>query len=164
LDDKIDMEIYMDDYFAYNDTWDTLTADGDNITDLAIGRAYYVSAADQAKGKTGVGTVQVVHGTTKIPAKSTSAVHEQPQSTDLNIFPNPLNRIGTISFTNNVAASTARIVLRDILGRKVHEESQRIGQGQQTLKIAFGDLASGTYQVEVGLGNRHLTKQVVIVK
>ena len=163
LDDKIDMEIFCDNYSGI-DTWDSLTADGDNITDLGIGRYTYVSAVDKANGKTGVGTVQVVHGTTKIPAKSTSAVHEEPQSMDLKIFPNPLKNIGTISFTNNVAASTARIVLRDILGRDVHEESHRIGQGQQTLKIAFGELASGSYRVEVELGSRHLTKQVVIVK
>lgn len=169
LDDKIDMEVDMADDFPWVtsfgvDGWDTIKADNDNRTDVILGMHNYTVGRQQDNGWLDVGTIQVIHGSRKIPVH-TNAISQKPLSVnELDLFPNPLRSVGTLILVNSGPAIQAHIVLRDILGRRVFERVCPIGKGRQSIKLNFGERVSGSYRLEVEFGSQRLTKQVEIVK
>ncbi len=162
LDDSVDMR-YSCVGWPYPTSVDTLSADADGLEDVAVGMAGYVTPTDKANGESNVGTVQIVHGSKRIPVKRSDVPEKVLPATGFDIFPNPLHAEGTISIWLD-HPSTVEITLRDVLGRAVYNHRQHLSLGAQKLHINFGIHASGSYQLQIDTGQKLLTKQVLVVK
>ena len=169
LDDKIDMEF---DYTSNSNVvnygmgatgTDTITADGDNLQDVIIGLGNYVSDDDLAKGYSNVGSIQIVHGSKKIPVHTNGVARSTPTQPTLDVYPNPLRSSGTVSYSSPQSGE-AMVTLYDILGRAVFAWSEHVVPGNHFIHLDFGEQPSGSYRLEVNLNGELTGKQVVVVR
>jgi hypothetical protein len=169
LDSKIDMEFDCtsnSNIVAYGmeaTGVDTVTADGDNLQDVIIGLSGYVSDNDLAKGYNSVGSIQIVHGSKKIPVHTNGVARSTPLPPTLDIYPNPLRTSGTVSYAS-MQSGTAFITLYDILGHAVFQWSEHVISGNHIIHLDIGEQPSGSYLLEVNLNGERVGTQVVVVR
>jgi len=144
-------------------TIDSIDADGDGLSDVSIGMPGLVTAADNDKGWSNVGSIQIIHGSRKIPVKRSGVAEKVLPASSIDVFPNPLHSEATISLLLN-RPSTVEITLHDVLGRVVYNLRHPFESGYQKLPVNFGAYASGSYRLQVNTGEKILTNEVLIVK
>ncbi|HTL82940.1 MAG TPA: T9SS type A sorting domain-containing protein, partial [Bacteroidia bacterium] len=101
------------------------------------------------------------HGVYKRSMNDVSGINDpSAQTISLNIFPNPVQDIATISLGELYDDATVRIV--DLSGKTVHEE--KIGKQTSTLRIDVSDWAKGMYLVNISSGKNSVTKKMMVTE
>jgi hypothetical protein len=162
IDDLVDMS-YSCTQWAQPSASDTLDADGDGLTDLMWSNPGFVSATDNDKGWSSVGTIQVVHGSKRIPVRSRAVPIERRAADELNVFPNPMRSSGTVTFPLQFKGEVS-ILVRDVLGRIVHRISYTAFSDNREFALDLQSLPSGTYRLEVVSRAIRLFKEVMLVR
>ena len=124
---------------------DTITADGDLLEDLIQGNSFYRT---QGGGQAGVGTIQVIHGSKKIPvalnplfANVTKAV----QSGDsIQIAPNPCSTHTVVTWESSCSGAV-ELQLYDVMGRQVYQERRPTTGTLESFSLDLPKLPNGEY-------------------
>jgi hypothetical protein len=165
LDDQADIQYFANHFYAGFGQWtvDTITADGDRLADVIIGMPNYQSLEDVDNHKSGVGTIQVVHGSKRIPVPSKVVETLADASYEVNVFPNPVKTTASISFSCE-KYGTGKITIRNLLGQIVLEQSITARHGKQSVQLSMQHLPTGPYQVEVFTGTRRIVARMIKVE
>jgi hypothetical protein len=164
IDDHADIEYTVDHFAGYGRlTIDTLTADGDDLTDVIIGMPNYETIDDMDHGKTGVGTIQVVHGSKRIPVHAGVTATAKPTATRFDVYPNPARNTILLSYLNANPATTT-VEIRNLLGQSIFKKELTKSVGNQSLRINVEMLPTGTYQVELQNGANRITSRFIKVE
>jgi hypothetical protein len=161
IDDKADMEIIMDGFPLVGEI-DSLTADGDNIEDIAIGRDGYNTVEDLDKGITEVGTIQIVHGTKRIPAHRSGVQRISASSLTCAVMPTPSVDNATIELSGLKTGHTCRISIRDLLGRLVYSTEHVPTSSNLVLKLGVSSVSSGVYILLVESQDGSLSQKLIV--
>jgi hypothetical protein len=163
LDDQADIQYFANHFYAGFGQWtvDTITADGDRLADVIIGMPNYQSLEDVDNHKSGVGTIQVVHGSKRIPVPSKVVETLADASYEVNVFPNPVKTTASISCEKY---GTGKITIRNLLGQIVLEQSITARDGKQSVLLNMQHLPTGPYQVEVFTGTRRIVARMIKVE
>ena len=144
-----------------------IRGDADPLSDLVFGMSEYASLDDvQIHGKERVGTIQLLHGSTKIPVKLSQRFDVAPlhvQSNQLEVYPNPANVRASIVL-RGFERGAVQIVLRDVLGREVYHSSVRCTTAAETYTIQTTHLAQGSYQLELEGAGKRMVSHLTIVR
>ena len=163
LDEKVDMFYDLgpgDAMFA-----DTLTADGDNLQDAILGLPLAYTYEDNARGKTSVGSIHMIHGSKKIPVRISERFAVGSKSSPqvgLAVYPNPARA------RCNVACAieqSGKVVLQvfDVLGRELRTEQYEAETGRFLFDLDLRGLPKGAYLLRLS-GPRVLLNSSVIVQ
>ncbi len=159
FDQYVDMFYSMGDGSAPTDGGiATLDADGDGFTDLILGMPFTATKHDQDLGRYGVGSIQVVHGSKKIPVHSRKVL-ALVEPKELRVYPNPASKQFTVEAS--VLKPGSEVVLYDLLGRSV---VSKVVREQGTITIPVAGLSLGVYQFEVLSSRARVTTKVSVVK
>ncbi|MEO6939207.1 MAG: T9SS type A sorting domain-containing protein [Candidatus Kapaibacterium sp.] len=163
LDDRADMFYEVDpDGLGIADT---LTADANGLQDVIIGMQNYYSYEDHSIGKTEVGTVHVIHGSSRIPVKISPKfdVGRAPGSADwLQVYPNPSSSRVSISL-REFENQEISISIRDILGREVFASHHRCPKEAEIYSIKVSMLAQGSYVLTIESGHLRRSSSIAII-
>ncbi|HYM19804.1 MAG TPA: hypothetical protein VEW28_02245 [Candidatus Kapabacteria bacterium] len=163
LDDKVDMFFAMDD-FPYFTGMDTLVADRDNLQDVIMGLPGYYTQADHQAGKTYVGTMWVIHGSTKIPVKTNGVHTQEPATSNITLLSNPVSDHRLVIEYSFPEQQKLTLILRDLLGRTVRTELVDAQPGTQVHVMPLGDLTVGTYILDISAKNIFERCKVLIIQ
>jgi len=141
---------------------DTLDADGDGLTDVIIGMPSYTSPADVDKGWHDVGSIQVVHGSKKIPIHASNVTLPDGVETEISITPNPSHTTAQLEF-DAPKEGEAEISIVDLLGREVYRKSMPVHKAHDILTLPVGEITSGTYTVQLQFGTERKLSHLVVV-
>lgn len=94
------------------------------------------------------------------PQSATNSINEQSNEKVLTVYPNPNQ--GSFILSLRKHSGNYRVVLRDKQGREVYNHEHEFGNG--SAHIILGDIANGTYTVEVVNDNDKFVQQIVIAK
>jgi hypothetical protein len=79
------------------------------------------------------------------------------------LVPNPANTSVSLNILSNIA-TTATVVMTDMLGRVVANEEVPLAVGYNTSQIDLSKVAEGTYNVTLYSGNINSSKRLVVIK
>ncbi len=82
---------------------------------------------------------------------------------ELAIYPNPIEVVGTVAFTSQVAGNFQANVF-DMSGRAVQSFPVEVSQGANMFAIDARDLSSGIHLMTITDGNRSISQQFVVSK
>lgn len=92
---------------------------------------------------------------------STETFLAQANAWELNVYPNPTKDVVNISF-NLLDASQISYIVFDIKGRKVMEKKlPMLDQGKNNIDISLGDLASGTYLIQLATEHVKISRKLI---
>lgn len=81
---------------------------------------------------------------------------------EINIFPNPVSDILTVSF-NLTKTSDVNIMVYDLLGKVVFEANKGVNQiGNKEFNLSLGDIDSGFYLLKLNVGNDSFVKKISV--
>ena len=124
---------------------DTLTANNNNLGDIIGGDPSFV--ADGSKGSN-VGTIRIVHGSTKIPVRLNprfAVVPPSVQSGDsLGIAPNPCSTHTVVTWESSCSGSVG-VQLYDVMGRQVFHERRPTTGALESFSLDLPKLPNGEY-------------------
>jgi hypothetical protein len=164
MDEKVDMYYSM----SNNGTGyiDTLVADRDSLQDIINGLVIFTSDEDVLRGKDGVGSLQVIHGSKQIPVHISAkygVASRHNSASELSVYPNPVRNHCQLDFTLQSAGATS-VRFFDLLGREVYRENFRASTGEQIKRIQLPRLTNGVYQVLIERGPEQLRTKIVIAE
>ncbi len=81
----------------------------------------------------------------------------------LEIFPNPATDYINVNFSNNEPNKKAQLVILDVQGRLVHEQTID-GQGNQSIQVDVANLARGAYFVKIKIRHQVVSGQFIMNK
>lgn len=91
------------------------------------------------------------------PMTCTVGINEIASQTSFLIYPNPASTIINI-IISDLSNSSSSISIYDVTGRIV----KTVSTSERTLSIDRGDLRSGIYFIKVVIGNKELSKKIVL--
>ncbi len=89
-----------------------------------------------------------------------SSVSAVTASTTLSVYPNPAKGNLSVSFNSN-SSVVATIAVLDMAGSSIVQKSLSAKAGNNNINLNVGNLASGTYRLEIRTANTVMTKQFV---
>jgi hypothetical protein len=135
-----------------------IIADNDNKDDLLHAIRY----ADN-KGLNAVGSLQLIHGTDKIPVHISGVVNTSiTQSEALFLRSSVIDRATAVELTTD-QSEPLQIVFRDILGREVYRTSRESIGGTEEFRLLLPQLSNGRYQLEILTPYTRLSSSVLII-
>lgn len=96
--------------------------------------------------------------------QTTNGLVAEPGATRLSLYPNPADRTARVTLTADVlTAGTAQVLITDVLGRTVRQETAQTTTGEWRYAVPTADLKPGVYVVRLTLpgGGRASRKLVV---
>ncbi|MFN4255789.1 MAG: YCF48-related protein [Saprospiraceae bacterium] len=97
------------------------------------------------------------------PATSDDRGHQQPETLDLNIFPNPASDVLTVMFANQ-SPLNGSLVVADVFGRVVMEQHVSVSVGERKT-LSLDRLAAGNYTLKfVAADNSFAIKSFILVR
>ena len=115
------------------------------------------------KNERGIGALSFY----EFPISNPTSVDKEedlPKSFKLGIYPNPFNPSTNISVFNP-ELGLVKIVLYDILGRKVKEVfNDKLEKGEHFLKLNMDGNSSGVYILLVSTNNKTISKKIQLLK
>ncbi len=124
---------------------DTITADGDNLEDMIGGNPNYRTEGGK---QTNVGTIEVLHGSRKIPVRLNprfAVVPPSVQSGDsLRIAPNPCSNHTVVTWESSCSGSVG-LQLYDVMGRQVFHERRPTTGALESFSLDLPRLPNGEY-------------------
>jgi PKD repeat protein len=88
-------------------------------------------------------------------------IHELSGMSGFQLYPNPVKDLLHMQFSLSRNRSIT-VLLSDVAGRKVLEETRACNAGPNTLELNLGMMQSGVYQVQLKDGESVMVRQVVI--
>lgn len=150
LDDKVDMAFYTDNNGSAGGTADSITANNDKYTDVAIAHNTY---------ERGKGGMHIVYGSPRIPVTLSPKFSKISLTNDLeaSVYPNPFRETFNIQMTKSEASGLV-VTLRDILGRQVF-----IGSGIQDRDVIelSPEIPPGYYILQVRTASQSIDIPIV---
>lgn len=80
------------------------------------------------------------------------------------IYPNPTSGDVTVTLDITEAAETVRLTLANLLGQTVWEARRPLWAAQDQCVVPTGDLAAGIYFLQVRVGEKMVTRKIVVEK
>ncbi|MDP4237763.1 MAG: T9SS type A sorting domain-containing protein [Bacteroidota bacterium] len=163
IDDKIDMEIGpIPNHGGAGNFVDTLVADGDNFQDIIMGESGY----GLNNGNEQNGSIFVVHGSNKIPDRTSSvsarrSVDESPSH--ILAYPNPCSGHTVLTF-DNCSASKMKIQVVSMSGVEVLQDETPAVDGLQQYAVDLSAVPAGEYIVNLSCPLPGWSSSVKVVK
>jgi hypothetical protein len=143
IDDKIDMFIENES----GSSADTLTANGDNLEDFALGLKNESDPSDPAHSQQGM--VEVIYGSKKIPVRLNSVPTRKASDIQtIAVAPNPMIDHTVVTW-QPFSATPFAVRLIDMLGRTVYEETRPSTGDYESFRLNVPHLHSGDYVLEL---------------
>lgn len=90
----------------------------------------------------------------------TGIAEEKDDNDGLTVFPNPFNTQLNL-LLDLEQAEKVELVLYDLTGRAVLQNTTQLPYGPQRMSLSTGDLAAGVYTLRVRIGDRMLTRKII---
>ncbi|MDP4237262.1 MAG: T9SS type A sorting domain-containing protein [Bacteroidota bacterium] len=148
---------------------DTITADGDNLQDVIFDNGTETLQNDFDKGWRNVGSLGLLHGTTRIPVHlNPDFAVEERHNVDVApnhivSYPNPCEEKTVLTF-DNCTSSQMRVQVYTATGALVHEESTPAVEGLQQYALSLASQPAGMYVVRLSCPALGWTGAVNVVK
>jgi hypothetical protein len=162
FDDKVDM-------FTSVDLFDgavgniAITANTDNKDDILRAIPGAQTEADHNKGWEDVGSLQLIHGTDKIPVRLNGVVNNSTNlSESVSLRNSILDRQVILELVTD-HSEPIQIILRDIMGREVYRISRFSIGGTEEFRVLLPQLSSGRYQLEILTPINRLATSILII-
>ncbi len=94
---------------------------------------------------------------------SFASVEEDNTLEELSIYPNPANEITSIVFSSETEAA-ATITVYNMLGEVVEANNVQVVAGNNTQEINVADYETGSYIVQIQLGEAVITSKLEVIK
>lgn len=95
-------------------------------------------------------------------AAKTDVLNNQP-TTSFVLLPNPANSIVTLNY-NSQATNNISISLFDVTGKMVHQQSNSIAEGDNSIDLSINQLPEGYYVVQLTDGATQIREKLLIAR